>query len=1291
MAIRLQPPNPFDFKQPDEWSRWKRRFEQFRSASGLSGQDQARQVSTLLYSLGDEAEDVLTSTNITAEGRTAYDTVVAKFDEYFKVRRNVIFERARFNRRCQRDDESAEQYITTLYSLIETCEYGNLKEEMLRDRLVVGIKDIALSERLQLDAELSLEKAKTAIRQKEAVKEHRSHIRGDGTKKDPIVLEELGSRKSPRKGVSHKTRGRPQQRKPPGSRAGNAPAANCTRCGRARHPDGDNCPAKSATCHKCNRKGHYSVQCFSKTTAAASATHEMSLDTTFLDTVTKKEGKSSKSWYTDLLLEGQEISFKLDTGAEVTAISEQAYRSLKGTALEKPSKALYGPAHHALDVQGQFTASLVHREHSTSQTIFVVRGLKTNLLGLPAIRSLELLRMVAATEVSGEEIRSRFKNVFSGLGTLGEEYTIQLQPDARPLALYTPRSVPMPLRSKVQEELDRMEAMGVISKVSEPTPWCAGMVVVPKKSGAVRICVDLKPLNESVLREVHPIPKVDETLAQLAGAAVFSKLDANSGFWQIPLAEPSRRLTTFITPFGRYFFNKLPFGISSAPELFQRRMSKLLDGLEGVVCLMDDVLIFGVTTAEHDIRLIKVLERLQSAGVTLNPTKCEFNKSSVKFLGHLVDKDGIRADPEKTSAILRMEAPRNITEVRRFMGMINQLGKFSPSMAELSQPIRELLSTKRTWTWGPDQERAFSLIKLELTRPTVLALYNTTANTKVSADASSFGLGAVLLQQSGDDDTWKPVSYASRSMSETEQRYAQIEKEALAVTWACEKFADYILGRTFHIESDHKPLIPLLSSKHLDRLPPRVLRFRLRLARFSYTIEHVPGKLLYTADTLSRAPTSSAGVNSLQFDEEVELFVHETISTLPASKHRLETYRQAQAQDEECRKLLDFCRNGWPKKSTLEPHLVPYWKERGSLTLCDQLLLHGKRIVIPQALRKMTTEKIHEGHQGMERCRMRAQASVWWPGVVRDVKDMVQRCPTCVRDAFQRKEPLMPSSLPDFPWQVVGTDLFEMKGDHYLLVVDYFSRYPEVLKMSTTTSSAVINALKSVFSRHGIPEVVRSDNGPQYASQDFTQFAESYGFQHSTSSPYYPQSNGQAERAVQSVKRLLIRSQDPFAALLGYRATPFPWCNLSPSQLSMGRRIRTTVPQISSQLIPDWPYLPEFRQRNMAAKRTQKRNFDQRHRVQSLPDIPANSEVWVTSGAANLPVRGRITASTDTPRSYIVETPTGQIQRNRQHLNPIPQSDATLDQEDTQEQEEPRRIITRSQTGTKIGPPERLN
>ena len=215
------------------------------------------------------------------------------------------------------------------------------------------------------------------------------------------------------------------------------------------------------------------------------------------------------------------------------------------------------------------------------------------------------------------------------------------------MPFHTARQVPIPLRQKVEKELHCMQSMGVISPVDNPSLWCPGMVVVLKPSGDVRICVDLKPLNQNVLREYHPLPNVDETLAQLAVVKKFSKLDANSGFWQIPLAKQSRPLTTFITPFGRFQFNKLPFGISCAPELFQKRMSTMLSGLQGVLCLMDDVLVFGRDQEQHNKRLEAVLCRIQSTGVTLNPSKCEFSKSQIKFLDHIVDKDGVRADPAK--------------------------------------------------------------------------------------------------------------------------------------------------------------------------------------------------------------------------------------------------------------------------------------------------------------------------------------------------------------------------------------------------------------------------------------------------------------------------------------------------------------------------------------------------------------------------------------------------------------------------------------------------------------------
>lgn len=243
----------------------------------------------------------------------------------------------------------------------------------------------------------------------------------------------------------------------------------------------------------------------------------------------------------------------------------------------------------------------------------------------------------------------------------------------------------------------------------------------------------------------------------------------------------------------------------------------MLSGLDGVLCQMNDVLVFGRDQSEHDTRLTAVLERIEAAGATLNPEKCEFGKNKLKFLGHTVDEKGIQADPDKTSTVRDMAPPTNISDLRRFLGMVNQLRKFSANLADLTQPLRELLSEKCTWGWGEAQEQAFANIKHE---PTTLALYDPVAETRVSADASSYGLGAVLLQKS--EAGRRPVAYASRSMSETERRYAQIAKEALAITWACEKTSMYILGKRFSIETDYKPLVPLLGSTHLDCLPPCV-------------------------------------------------------------------------------------------------------------------------------------------------------------------------------------------------------------------------------------------------------------------------------------------------------------------------------------------------------------------------------------------------------------------------------------------------------------------------------------
>ena len=281
-----------------------------------------------------------------------------------------------------------------------------------------------------------------------------------------------------------------------------------------------------------------------------------------------------------------------------------------------------------------------------------------------------------------------------------------------------------------------MQSMGVISHVDQPTEWCAGMVV-PKRNRSVRICVDLKILNETVLREIHPLPKVDETLALLSGATCFTKLDVNSGFWQIPLSANSCLLTTFLTPYGRFCFNKLPFGVACAPELFQKCMASILEGLHGVVCQIDDVLVFGTTHKEHDDRLFAVIRRLESAGITLNLGKCEFAKDKVRFLGHQVSKAGVQPDPQKIAAITSMKPPSNITALRRFLGMINQCGKFSLNLSELTKPLRALLAKNCKWQWSQAQDNAYAAVKEEILKPTTLALYNPEADNKISADTSA--------------------------------------------------------------------------------------------------------------------------------------------------------------------------------------------------------------------------------------------------------------------------------------------------------------------------------------------------------------------------------------------------------------------------------------------------------------------------------------------------------------------------------------------------------------------------
>eukprot|EP00731_Ephydatia_muelleri_P015747 Em0009g171a len=356
---------------------------------------------------------------------------------------------------------------------------------------------------------------------------------------------------------------------------------------------------------------------------------------------------------------------------------------------------------------------------------------------------------------------------------------------------------------------------------------------------------------------------------------------------------------------------------------------------------------------------------------------------------------------------------------------------------------------------------------------------------------------------------------------------------------------------------------------------------------------------------------------------------------------------------------MKHCLDGWPERHTIEPALKPYWKVQGELSVHNNLFLFQKRIVVPGFLQQETLRKLHHGHQSIQRCQLKARISVWWPGILQRIKEVIEGCAECVKRSTPRPEPLMPTPLPDYPWQSVAMDLFMLNGANYVLIVDYFSRYPEVIKLKSTSSKAVIEAVEAVFSRHGIPETVRIDNGPQFSSDEFARSAADYGFRHTTNSPHFPQRNGLAERTVQTVKNILKGNQDPYLAILTYRSTQLPWCGLSPAQLLMGRQLRTNLPQISEQLKPTWTHLHGFQEQDQEFKSHQKANFDKHHRVHSLPQIPQQTEVWITTDRSK-PTPGVVVGKAEAPRSYIVETLSGKARRNQHQLNVMPSLDGKI-------------------------------
>ncbi len=504
----------------------------------------------------------------------------------------------------------------------------------------------------------------------------------------------------------------------------------------------------------------------------------------------------------------------------------------------------------------------------------------------------------------------------------------------------------------------------------------------------------------------------------------------------------------------------------------------------------------------------------------------------------------------------------------------------------------------------------------------------------LSVDASCKGLGAVLLQ------VGKPVAYASRALTSVQQQYAQIVKELLAIVYGCKKFHQYVYGREVEVETDHKPLQSIFK-KPLHQAPSRLQKMLLQLQSYDLTVTYKSGKEMYLADTLSRSNLNESR-ETLVADLDVNMV------NVAMSPEKCKEFQDATSRDPVLNCLKRHVLEGWPDDQIDCPlEIRSYWTFKEDISYQDGLLFKSDKVIVPKVLRSEMLSRIHESHLGINKCKQRARELLFWPGMSTQIEELVARCEMCATHRpINSRELMIVSESPSRPWEMVGCDLFEFRGTYYLVCVDYYSKWPEIARLDDLSSKTTVTHLKSMFARYGIPDVVRSDNGPQFASQVFEDFQKSYGFKHLTSSPRFPQSNGKAERAVQTVKNLLKKAQDPYKALLDYRSTPLEGIGFSPSQLLMSRRLKTTLPVKKSLLLSE--NATQVKNALDKCKLTQKQNYDRRC-SQELPPLKIGQKVRLQKDKVWVPAT--VVSKHKTPRSYIIKDHSGSIyRRNRRHL-----------------------------------------
>ena len=1249
MARYLGAPEPFDAAS-DDWAQYLQRFEHFLLANEIKDE---QKLHLLLSLVGSQTFRLLS--NLVAPkkpGELTYGEVTEKLTGHFKPKPIRIAERSRFYKRTQQEGESMSEYLAELRRLASTCDFKAFLEEALVDKFVCGLRKETIQRRLLAEADLTLTKALELAQGMEAAEKDSKELQAG-----PVDAQQV-----------HKV-----------VQQGQSP---CYRCLGTGHLPSQ-CRFKATKCNKCRRIGHIARACRSPTTVTqprqqqprgrgggrggrtrrmrthqveASGEQEDDEDIADIARVHAVSPAIPRSYNISLKINSIPITMELDTGASVTLVSKTTWGDeLNRPPLQPCTLSLKSYPNRSLKVLGQCQVHVKVHGKEAKLPLVVVEGSGPSLFGRNWLESVQL-NWVEIAQVNGirkgatrpkglQTLLTKYKDVFrEELGQCkGVQAHLHIKPDTTP-KFYRPRLIPLSMKEKVEAALDRKERQGILEKI-ETSEWAAPIVPVPKPDDNVRVCGDYKvTINPHLDINQYPLPRAEELFAALNGGVHFTKLDLSEAYLQIELDEESKKYLVVNTHKGLYRVNRLPYGVASAPAIFQQIMDQILPKLPHVVCFIDDILVTGRNESEHLANLDAVLAKLQERGLRLKLKKCRFFEESVEYLGQVVSREGIHPSQKKIEAILKVDPPEDQTQLRSFLGMVNHYGKFVKFLADLSAPLNRLLRKDTPWEWSSECQESFEKVKEALTSTKVLAHYNSELPVGLACDASAVGVGAVLFHRY-EDGTELPIAYASKSLTPAERNYSQIEREALSIIYGVKKFHQYLYGRHFLLLTDHKPLLTIFGEK--KGIPvmaaSRLQRWAIILAAYTYTIEYIPTKEHGNADCLSRLPTETDPSFEKYHSQQgiVNQIQEGKLASLPISA---EEVKQATKKDPTLQNVVEMIRKGWPtKRKDVSTELLPYFDRRLQLSIQDGCILCGLKVVIPSLMRKRVLSEIHEGHIGMVRMKSLARIHVWWPSINSEIETCVSECHECQTNSRNpTSAPVHPWERPGAPWKRLHIDFAgPFCGAMWLIVVDAETKWPEVIQMTSTTAEKTVQSLRSLFSQFGIPNQVVSDNGPQFASEEFKQFCEQNGIRRTLVAPYHPRSNGEAERFVQTFKSAMRKADKAKLSvalsqfLLRYRTTPHPSTGKTPAETMFGRQLRTRLDLMHPTQISTGPNAKEGQSTKDTAKPR---------------EFKAGDTVWMRNYSGVEKWISGVVISKTGPLSYVIQA---RGQKHRRHIDQL--------------------------------------